>query len=524
MNSPWWQTAVIYQVYPRSFQDSNGDGVGDLHGIRRRIPYLADTLGIDAVWLSPFYPSPQKDFGYDVSDYTGVDPQYGTLDDFDLLLEDLHRAGLKLIVDWVPNHSSDQHDWFQESRSSPANPKRDWYVWKDAGPDSGPPNNWLSNFGGPAWEWEEATGQYYLHSFLKEQPDLNWRNQEVKAAMFDTLRFWLDRGVDGFRIDVAHNMMKDPQFRSNPVSTGQAFHKKMGEYDNFHHIYDKGHEDIHDLFREIRAVTDEYDGNRVTIGEIHEFDWVKWARYYEGGDQLSMPFNFALLRATDEAEGVRKVVQAVEAAVPEGGWPNYVWGNHDERRIASRFGDAGARRAAVLLLTLRGTPTLYYGDEIAMLEAEIAPNRQVDPWGLQVPGLTRDGCRTPMQWDGEHGFSDTADTWLPLGPDEARRNVASQIGDDASVLSLYRNLFAARRSSSALQRGAFLELDLGVDSVFAFQRTTESQTVTVVINYTDQECDVGRRGFGVALVSSAPERQPGDEVDTILAGEAVVLG
>ncbi|RMF61789.1 MAG: alpha-amylase, partial [Bacteroidetes bacterium] len=296
---PWWQTGVIYQIYPRSFKDSNGDGIGDLGGVLEKLDYLSDTLGVDAIWLSPFYPSPMADFGYDVADYTDVDPIFGDLATFDALVAEAHRRGLRVIIDIVPNHTSDRHPWFIASRSSRDNPKRDWYVWRDPAPDGGPPNNWLSVFGGPAWEYDETTGQYYLHSFLKEQPDLNWRNPEVRRAMFDVFRFWLERGVDGFRIDVAHYIMKDPLFRDNPPNPHRGdYHKDMGEYDTQLHLYDKGHEDVHEVFRELRRLLDDYsrDRPRFAVGEIHIFDWNAWVRYYgDNLDELHMPFNFALL-------------------------------------------------------------------------------------------------------------------------------------------------------------------------------------------------------------------------------------
>ncbi len=338
----WWQTAVIYQIYPRSFADSTGSGTGDLEGVRQRVPYLAETLGVDAVWLSPFYPSPQADFGYDVADYIAVDPQFGTLEDFDRLLADLHERGIKLIVDFVPNHSSDQHPWFLESRSGMDSARREWYTWRDPASDGGPPNNWLSVFGGSAWEFDPASGQYYLHKFLVEQPDLNWRNPEVKEAMFDALRFWMERGVDGFRLDVAHYVMKDPDLRDNPdAPAGARMHKSMGDYDTQLHIHDKGHPDVHPLFREMRKVFDEYP-DRYSVGEIHVSDWEEWAAYYGTDlDELHQPYNFALLGVGHEAQAFKAVVENVETAVPPGGWPSYVLGNHDEARLATRLGDLG---------------------------------------------------------------------------------------------------------------------------------------------------------------------------------------
>ncbi|MGI9610643.1 MAG: alpha-amylase family glycosyl hydrolase, partial [Acidimicrobiia bacterium] len=316
----WWQTAVIYQIYPRSFQDSNRDGVGDLAGITGRLPYLAD-LGVDAVWISPFYPSPMADFGYDVADYTDVDPLFGTIADFDDLLAEAHRLGLKVIVDIVPNHTSNQHPWFLESRNSRDNPKRDWYVWRDAKPDGSPPNNWLGVFGGLAWEWDDATGQFYLHSFIPEQPDLNWRNPEVVEAMHDVYRFWLDRGVDGFRIDVAQRIMKDPDLRDNPpaYTEGGGVFKSMGEYESQLHVHDVGHPDIHDAYRDLRTVVDAYEPPRGIFGEVHVFDLDEWAAYYGRDlDGMHMPFNFTLVYVPWDTSEVRKRVDALEAALPPG--------------------------------------------------------------------------------------------------------------------------------------------------------------------------------------------------------------
>ena len=500
MSRPWWQTAVVYQIYPRSFQDSNADGVGDLAGITARLPYLAE-LGVGAVWLSPFYPSPQADFGYDVSDYTGVDPQYGTLADFDRLAERAHALGLRLIVDFVPNHSSEAHPWFAESRASRASARRDWYVWRDPAPDGGPPNNWLSVFGGPAWTLDEPTGQYYLHSFLREQPDLNWRNPEVEAAMHDALRFWMDRGVDGFRIDVAHRILKDPAMRDNPPNpdaTG-GFHKDMGAYDTQLHLYDAAHPDVHAAFARLRAVVDGHDDReRVTIGEIHEFDLAKWAAYYgrprpDGTlEGLHMPFNFALLATPWTAAGVRAHVDAVEAATPAAAWPNYVLGNHDERRLATRLGPESVRLAALLLLTLRGAPTLYYGDELGMREVDVPRDQMKDPWAFRsgLLELSRDGCRTPMAWDASPGagFSDGAPPeayWLPLHPDHATRNVATQAADPDSPLAFYRRALALRAASPALHAGRYRPLDGLPADVFGFVREADGEQRVVLLHFGD---------------------------------------
>ncbi len=502
----WWQRAVIYQIYPRSFSDSDGDGVGDLQGIIQNLDYLSHTLGVDAIWLSPFYPSPMADFGYDVADYVNVDPVFGDLSAFDELIDQAHQRDLKLIIDYVPNHTSDQHPWFIESSASRDNPKRDWYVWADAKPDGSPPNNWLSLFGGPAWEWHAPTGQYYLHSFLKKQPDLNWRNPEVKTTMFDVLRFWLERGVDGFRIDVAHFIMKDPGLRDNPVKPviSHDLHKPLGEYDAQIHLHSQNHSDTHQVYRELRQVLDDYssDQPRVALGEIHIFDWQNWIEYYGRHlDELHMPLNFQLLGCEWQAEKVRQVVDSLEDALPPGAWPNYVLGNHDEKRVASKLNERQTRLAAMLLLTLRGTPTMYYGDEIGMQEVFIPHEEKQDPWGKGVEGLGRDGCRTPMQWDGGRlaGFSppDTKAAWLPVGENFQQVNVEQQLQKPDSLLNLYRKLLTARRSSPALQTGSYTPIkDLPDGAYFYLREQLDSPKMLVALNFSPEPMKVSLPELG----------------------------
>ncbi len=508
----WWKTAVVYQIYPRSFQDTTGTGVGDLNGITQRLGYLSNTLGVDAIWISPFYPSPMADFGYDVADYTDVEPMFGTLDDFDRMLAEAHRHGLRVIIDWVPNHSSDQHPWFAESRSSTADPKRDWYVWRDAKPDGSLPNNWQSAFGGPAWEFDDTTGQYYLHSFLAEQPDLNWRNFAVVAAMHDTLRFWLDRGVDGFRIDVAHLIMKDPDLTDNrpaPPTSGDGDFKAMGDYDRWEHVNDKGHPDVHEAFKGIRGVLDEYDGERFSVGEIHIFEWDEWAGYYGNGDELHMPFNFSLVWSDWNVAAIRVRVEGLETAIPPHGWPNYVLGNHDEQRLATRYGPRNARAAAVLLLTLRGQPTIYYGDELGLRETEVPADQARDPWGIRVPGMSRDGCRTPMPWTPTpgHGFTDpTNEPWLPFGEDATKRNVEAQFADPASMLNLYRQLLRIRGARSSLQTGSIEFIDDVPSGVLGFIRADGSEITVVLINFTEETKSMPIAGGATLLISTEEER------------------
>ncbi len=502
----WWQRGVIYQIYPRSFQDSNGDGLGDLAGIVERLDYLNDgtphSLGVDALWLSPIYPSPMADFGYDVADYTDIDPVFGDLAAFDQLLAAVHKRDMRLILDFVPNHSSSEHPWFKESRSSRDNPRRDWYIWADPKPDGSPPNNWLSVFGGAAWEWDEATGQYYLHSFLKEQPDLNWRNPQVRAAMLDVLRFWLDRGVDGFRIDVVARMIKDDQLRDNPPNPRPPKRRRLGPHDSQLPIYTHNRPEIHEIIREFRRVLDSYD-ERFSVGEVSLFWLSELMKYYgENLDGLHFPFNFTLMRLPWQAELFRRRVDLYEAALPPGAWPNYVLGNHDEHRLASRFGVAQARVAAMLLLTLRGTPTLYYGDELGMTDVEIPPAKEQDPFGIRVPGLGlgRDPERTPMQWDAgpNAGFSERA-PWLPVAPDYQTVNVEAQQADPTSLLNLYKRLIWRRKASPALIEGRYRPLDGVPGSCFVYLREHESQRMLIALNFSAEEQDfslaeAGQRG------------------------------
>ncbi len=528
----WWQTGVIYQIYPRSFQDSDGDGVGDLQGVIERLDHPAETLGVDAIWLSPFYPSPMADFGYDVADYRDVDPIFGDLATFDRLVAEAHRRGLRVIIDWVPNHTSDRHPWFLESRSSRENPKRDWYVWRDPRPDGGLPNNWLSAFGGPAWQWDESTGQYYLHVFLAEQPDLNWRNPDVEEAMLDTLRFWLERGVDGFRIDVAHVLMKDPELRDNPPAPDPRpwLHgRPIRDYDRQLHVYDRGHSDVHEVYRRIRRLLDDYgaERSRVAIGEIYLSDWPQWASYYGAGDELHMPLNFGLLFVPWEGWAVRQVVDALEAAIPEGSWPNYVLGNHDVSRLASRYGEAQARVAAMLLLTLRGTPTLYYGDELGMTDVSIPPARQRDPQGIREPGLGRDPARTPMQWTAgpRAGFTD-GEPWLPVSADHRRLNVETQLGDPTSILALYRRLLADRRRSLALQHGGYRPLDVP-PWAFAYLREGPEERILVALNLAGDEghLDLADLGPARVVLSTHLDREGPEDLHRLLLrpGEGLVI-
>jgi len=477
--SLWWQHGIVYQVYPRSFQDSNGDGVGDLAGIRRRLDYLAG-LGVDAVWISPIYPSPMADFGYDVADYCDVDPLFGSLADFDALIADAHARGLKIILDFVPNHTSERHPWFLDSRASRGSAKRDWYIWRDGKPDGAPPNNWISHFGGSAWTFDDTTRQWYLHSFLRQQPDLNWSNPRVRAAMHDVLRFWLDRGVDGFRVDVIWLLIKDEALRDNPLNPD--WRPPGAEIGKLMPLYNADRPEVHAVIAEMRHALDGYE-ERVLIGEIY-LPLERLVTYYGkdlGGAHL--PFNFQLLETAWNARAIARLVQDYERLLPPGGWPNWVLGNHDRPRIAARVGEAQSRVAAMLLMTLRGTPTMYYGDEIGLSRVEIPPGAVQDPWGVSEPGQGRDPWRTPMQWDDDPqaGFT-TGQPWLPLSGDHAARNVAALDAEPHSILNLYRALIALRRTHRALSVGTFRLLTADED-VLIYERSHRGERLIVALNF-----------------------------------------
>ena len=497
----WWQRGVVYQVYPRSFQDTNGDGIGDLQGVRRRLDHLV-RLGVDAVWLSPIYPSPMADFGYDVADYCGVDPIFGSLQDFDRLIDDAHARGLKLILDFVPNHTSEAHPWFVESRSGRGSPKRDWYIWRDPAPEGGPPNNWMSNFGGSAWAFDPASGQYYHHAFLEQQPDLNWRNPELRAAMAEVMRFWLDRGVDGFRVDVIWHLIKDAQFRDNPPNP--AFTPGEPDIARLLQVHSADQEEVLDVIREMRAVVDDYQ-DRVLIGEIY-LPVERLVAYY--GPELSgvhLPFNFQLILAPWHAPEIARLIDEYECALPAGGWPNWVLGNHDQRRIASRIGPAQARVAAMLLLTLRGTPTIYYGDEIGLADVFVPHELAQDPWEKNEPGHGRDPARTPMPWDDTPtgGFT-TGRPWLPLN-DTRALNVAAQEADPRSMLRLHRALLALRRSHPALAAGLY-ESGRTEGDVLAFRRRLGDEDLLVALNLGSAPAEVDLGQPAATLLSTHLDR------------------
>lgn len=514
----WWHEMVLYENHLPSLRDGDGDGIGDLKGLTASLDYLASTLGVNAVWVGPFFRSPLLDQGFDVTDHKAVDSVFGTLEDFDRLIAGAHARGIKVIVDFIPNHTSDQHPWFVESRSSRENPKRNWYVWADAAPGERYPNNWVSEVTGSSWEWDERTRQFYLHSHLREQPDLNWRNPDVRAAQLDVMRFWLDRGADGFRIDVAHMLMKDPGLRDNPPNPApeiNPYELQPLEFFSQLHVNDRMHPGLHGVLREIRAVLDEYDGDRIAIGEVEAMSWAEWSGFYgERLDELHLPFAFRLIETPWKAVELANVICELDAAVPEGGWPILALGNHDRRRLATRLGRSQARVAAVLLLTLRGSPTVLYGDELGMVDQEVPTERQRDYFAL-AGGISHDGTRTPMPWSAERngGFSsaDPERLWLPVCQDCATLNVETQLADPDSSLNLYRRLLKLRRQSAALRVGAWQLHDASDEHCLVYARTAASERKVVALNLTDtaRSVSLGERG---SVVLATSRRREGAEL------------
>jgi len=525
-NVPWWKTAVIYQIYPRSFSDANRDGIGDLQGIIGKLDYL-QWLGIRAIWISPIYPSPMADFGYDVSDYTGINPIFGTMADFDRLLNEAHARDLNVLLDFVPNHTSDRHPWFIESKRSKASPKRDWYIWHDGKPDGSAPNNWKSVFGGDAWEWDADTEQYYYHGFLKEQPDLNWRNSAVQEAMYNAMRFWLDKGVDGFRVDVMWHMIKDAQLRDNPPNPDYV--ESQPTYNQLLPVYSTDQPEVHAIVAEMRKVVDAY-GDRVIIGEIYLPIQQLMAYYGPQNDGAHIPFNFLLLNLPWHAPEISAAIDQYEGALPAEGWPNWVLGNHDRPRLTSRIGEHQARVAAVLLLTLRGTPTLYYGDEIGMHDVPIPAEEIRDPQGLNMPDkdLSRDPCRTPMQWSDRPyaGFSEVA-PWLRVDKKYARVNVEAQRNNYFSMLSLYRKLIQLRNGEPALNQGTYTPIS-STDQLIAYRRDSpHGDSFLIILNLTSRPCRYRQTDLllkGQVVVATAPELEDTPiEADIYLSGDEGIV-
>ena len=501
----WWPGAVVYEIYPRSFADADGDGVGDLRGVVAHLDYLASGpqgLGVDAIWLTPFYPSGGVDGGYDVTDYCQVDPTFGTLDDFDHLVAQAHRRGLRVIVDWVPNHTSDRHPWFVEARAARDAPRRDWYVWAD-GHDGKPPNNWLSAFDdvGPAWSYDDATGQWYLHSFSPHQPDLNWDNPSLRAAMADVMRFWLRRGVDGFRIDVAHVLGKDPERGDNPWPITKPTRESAGRR------HDEDWDTVFDRLAEVRQVADGF-ADRLLVGEVYVLDQARLAEYVAPG-RLHLAHDFSLMREPWSADGFRRIVETHEAVAPSGAYAAWALNNHDHSRIPSRLEDgtgvgaARARLAAVMLLTLRCTPFLYQGEELGLADSPIPAAAIVDVDG-------RDPVRTPMPWRSPAaagpgaGFT-TGRPWLPIPPEAEHASVAAQGRDPDSMLSLYRRLIALRKRHPALTRGEYRTESAPAD-VFAYRRSDPEGDLLIALNFAAEERELPDEFRGVPLLSSDPKR------------------
>ncbi|SPF45065.1 putative alpha-glucosidase [Candidatus Sulfopaludibacter sp. SbA4] len=487
----WWKNAVIYEIYPRSFGDTNGDGVGDLNGITAHLDYLGD-LGVDAIWISPFYPSPQVDFGYDISDYLAIDPQYGTMADFDRLVAEAGKRRIRVITDLVLNHTSDRHGWFRESRASRTNPKADWYVWRDGKAGGQPPNNWISIFGHSAWQLDAARRQFYYHAFYKEQPDLNWRNPDVRKAMYDTMRFWMKRGVAGFRLDAVTSLFEDPQFRDETVRPGKTAYGDP----NVSREHTDNLPEVHDVLREMRKVTDEFPG-RILIGETYLPNVEELAKMYgKGNDETQLPMDMQFAMHRDFSAAVfRKKLREAETQL-NGNLPLIVTDNHDNPRSWNRFGDGRhneeiARLMATLLLTPRATALLYYGQELGMANNDPQRVEDVrDPIGkIGWPKEKgRDGERTPMQWDATAtaGFTKGATPWLPVGADHAVRNVAAESRDPKSLLSYYKTLIRLRRENAALRDGLVKMVDESNPNVLSFLRQKDGTTVLVALNFSGQ--------------------------------------
>jgi alpha-glucosidase len=502
-SAAWWKQAVIYEVALISFQDSGGDGKGDLRGLISRLDHLT-WLGVDAVWLTPIHISPMRDLGYDIGDFCAIDPVFGTMEDFDRLVGALHGRGLRLVLDFVPNHTSDTHPWFRESRASRDNPKQDWYVWADPDDNGGPPNNWLSRFGGSAWQWEPSRRQFYYHSFLAEQPDLDWRNPAVRDAMAQVLRFWMARGVDGFRVDASAVLIEDDLLRDDPPAPD--YDEARPPPQRLQRVFTDDRPESMDCLEGLRAVVDEYDG-RLLAGEVQgKIDRI--GHFYGGArPRLHLPLNFALLDSPWDALSLQAHIDAYFNAIPADAWPDWVIGGHDKKRIAGRIGQAQARILAMLVMTLRGTPFIYMGDEIGMEDVAIAPERVQDPFEKRVSGygLGRDPQRTPMRWTGEAkaGFT-TGEPWLPVGADVGLRNVERMRADEHSILWLYRALIALRRSEPALTRGDHVPMRATHD-VLCFGRRHGRTVLIIALNISHEPRRWKLDGAGRVLLSTRLE-------------------
>lgn len=519
----WYDNAVIYQIYPLSFKDSNGDGFGDIKGIIEKLDYL-EWLGITAVWLTPIYPSPLKDFGYDISDYNNIDSRFGTLEDFDELIKQAHLRNIKIIVDFVTNHTSSEHPWFLESKSSKNNPKRDWYVWKDATEAGTPPNNWLAVSGGPAWNYDQPSGQYYLHQFLAEQPDLNWRNPQVREVMKEVMIFWINRGVDGFRIDAVSHMIEDAEFRNEPFDPASRLLSKP-EYDNFLHLYSKNRPELNEvvaMFSEIaHAYKDIFIVSEVYLGPEDLLHFYRICPYHN-----QAPFNFNLVNLPWDAESYRAAIDVYEKILDPEDMRVYALGNHDLPRLASRIGKEHTRAAALLLLTLPGMPFIYYGEEIGMENSSISKENLRDTFTHENSGFTRDQSRTPMQWSaGTQADFTTGTPWLPstISPPI---NVASEKNDPASLLTLYKNLINAKLSLPELQGGSYVSFSTESKNILGYVRSTSTSRCLIYINFSGEMQKINLpKGTYKIYISTDFQKESGEKIkhELILSPHEAIL-
>jgi alpha-glucosidase len=511
-----WRRSVVYEVYVRSFRDSDGDGIGDLRGVIESIPYLRD-LGVDAVWLSPIHPSPDRDLGYDVSDYVGVDRRLGSLADFDALVRSAHEAGMAVILDWVVNHTSDRHPWFREARASTASPRRDWYLFRPGRGRGQPPSNWRSMFGGSAWTYDEPSGEWYLHTFLPDQPDLNWRNQGVREAIGAAMRFWLRRGVDGFRLDVLPLFIKDDRLRDNPSNAD--WRPGMSDYRRLRPVWTVDRPEMAAVLTFLRAVTDAF-ADRVLLAEMG-LPPARAARYHRA---IDVPFNFGLITEPWTAERLERRIRAYLDALPEGAWANWLLGNHDVARVASRLGQERARAAAVILMTLPGTLTFYYGDELGLPDHPCPPRPPCDALGRIDPARSRDPQRAPMPWDTSPGGGFSIGTpWLPPYPDAAQRSVSTQQTDPQSMFSLYRRLLALRREHPDLATAALRKLR-AVDGTLYYERHGAHRQA-IIARLSDTPTPFNLPSRARPLISSLRPDLPQTSSASIelASGEAVVV-
>lgn len=526
----WYRNGILYQVYPRSFCDSNDDGIGDLVGIINKIDYLAD-LGVTAIWLSPFYTSPMKDFGYDVADYRQVDPVFGNLSDFKKLLDQAHKKDIKVVIDFIPNHSSDQHPWFIESKSSKNNPKRDWYTWHDPSAGGGTPNNWLSYFGGSAWEYDKQTGQYYLHSFLKEQPDLNWDNSEVRKAFCEIAEFWLKMGVDGFRIDTFYWISKDPKFRNDPPNPNYS-PETDDPYDSLKHVYSNNGPRLYEYFSELTKVVKSFPEKFIIMEVLPENDDLTegYIKVYENVDiNECAPFNFEGIKLPWKADEFEDFIGSFQSFMEAEYLTVYCMSNHDQPRIVDRIGPEAARVMAMMQLCLPGLPIMYYGDEIGMSGHEVTGKKLKDPFGIRVPGkgLSRDPERTPMQWDSSKnsGFTMSSEPWLPVNPNYIVINVENEKADPSSILNLYKSLISLRKNSDILKHGTYKSLTVHRD-IYCFERQYGDKAIVVVLNFSDEEVSIDdKRLSGKILLSTIADRAL-EDIDgelLLLPNEGVVI-